>query len=113
MSWYRVSGTETTLLSLHWGFRTFQMVVAVPGPVSTFGGGAVSSLGGSGEHDPDDHHLVARDEHGLRAVRATAREMVDLARKLKAAEAWRPPASNQRRIQPQHDTRGGLTGPFF
>lgn len=85
VSWYRNSGIETTLASMHWTFLTYQMIVAVPGPLSTFGGGAVSSIGGSGEYDPDDKHLVARDVHGLRTARETAKEMIELTRIMKSA----------------------------
>lgn len=86
VSWYRNSGIETTLTTLHWAFLAFQMIVAVPGTLSIFGGGAVSSIGGSGEDDPDDKHLVARDRHGLRTARATAKEMIELARIMKKGE---------------------------
>ncbi len=87
VSWYRNSGIETTLASMHWAFLTFQMIVAVPGPIATFGGGAVSSIGGAGEWVPGGKHLVADDEHGLRGARATAQEMVELARIVKRGRA--------------------------
>ena len=49
VSWYRNSGIETTLSSLHWAFLTWQMIIASPGSMSTFGGAALSSLGGTGK----------------------------------------------------------------
>ncbi len=87
VGWFRNAGIETTLASIHWAFLTFQMVIAAPGPPATFGGGAVSSIGGSGRYDPDDYHPVASDEHGLETARATARAMVELARIIKAGRS--------------------------
>lgn len=87
VGWYRNSGVETTLNSIHWSFLTFQMVVAVPGSMSTFGGAGVSSLQGTGVFDPADKHQVAKDEHGLKTARATARSMLELARIIKAGIA--------------------------
>ena len=83
VSWYRNAGIETTLSSLHWAFLTWQMIIASPGSISTFGGAAVSSLGGTGEFDPKDKHQVLKDEHGLETARATAANMVELAKIVK------------------------------
>ncbi len=46
VSWYRNSGIETTMTSIHWAFLTYQMVIAVPGSLSTFGGAGLASLSG-------------------------------------------------------------------
>ena len=80
VSWYRNSGVETTLSSLHWAFLTWEMIIASPGSISTFGGAAHSSLGGTGEFDHKDKHQVLKDEHGLETARATAAKMVELAK---------------------------------
>lgn len=80
VSWYRNSGIETTLASIHWAFLTYQMAIAVPGSLSTFGGGGLTSLGGTGEFDPKDKHQVIKDEHGLKSAIATAEAAVELAR---------------------------------
>jgi multimeric flavodoxin WrbA len=80
VSWYRNSGIETTLTSLHWAFLTWQMVIAVPGSLSTFGGAGLSSLGGTGKFDPSDRHQVLKDAYGLESARATAASLVELAR---------------------------------
>lgn len=87
VSWYRNSGIETTLSSLHWAFLTWQMVIAGPGSISTFGGAAVSSLGGTGKFDPSDRHQVLRDSHGLASVRATAASLVELTKIIKKGKA--------------------------
>jgi len=80
LSWFRNSGIETTLNSIHWAFLTYQMVIAVPGSVSTFGGAGLTSLSGTGDFDPRDKHQVLKDEYGLKTARATAKSMVELAR---------------------------------
>jgi len=86
VSWWRNSGVETTLSSLHWAFLTWRMIIASPGSMSTFGGAAHSSLGGTGKFDPIDKHQVLKDEHGLETARATAANMVELAKVIKAGK---------------------------
>ena len=86
VSWYRNSGIETTLTSIHWAFLTYQMVIAVPGSLSTFGGAGLSSLSGTGDFDPKDKHQILKDEHGLKTARATAKSMLELARIMKAGK---------------------------
>jgi multimeric flavodoxin WrbA len=84
VSWFRNSGIETTLTTIHWCFLTYQMVIAVPGSISTFGGAGLSSLSGAGGFDPKDKHQVLKDEYGLKTAKATAKSMVELARIIKA-----------------------------
>ena len=86
VSWFRNSGIETTLASIHWCFLTYQMVIAVPGSISTFGGAGLSSLSGTGEFDFKDKHQVLKDEYGLKTARATAKSMLELARIIKAGK---------------------------
>ncbi len=80
VSWYRHSGIETTLNSLIWAFLTWKMIPAVPGSSSTFGGAAVSSIGGTGQFDPKDRHQVLKDDYGLDSAKSTAASAVELAR---------------------------------
>ena len=86
VSWFRNSGIETTLTSIHWTLLTYQMVVAVPGSLSTFGGAGLSSLSGTGEFDPKDKHQVLKDEYGMKTARAAAESMVELAKIIKAGK---------------------------
>lgn len=86
VSWWRNSGIETTLSSLHWAFLTWQMIIASPGSMSTFGGAAHSSLEGTGKFDPKDKHQVLKDEHGLETARATTANLVELAKIIKAGK---------------------------
>lgn len=86
VSWYRNSGIETTLSTIHWAFLTFQMVIAVPGSLSTFGGAGLASLAGAGEFDPKDPHQILKDEYGLNSARKTAESMLELARIIKAGK---------------------------
>ncbi|MBA4395690.1 MAG: hypothetical protein C0407_19225 [Desulfobacca sp.] len=86
VSWFRNSGIETTLTSIHWAFLTFQMLIAVPGSISTFGGAGLSSLAGTGGFDPKDKHQVLKDEHGLKGAVATAKSMLELTELIKAGK---------------------------
>ena len=86
VSWYRNSGIETTLTSIHWAFLTYQMVIGVPGSLSTFGGAGLTSLAGTGAFDAKDKHQVLKDEYGLNTARATARSMLALAKIIKAGK---------------------------
>jgi multimeric flavodoxin WrbA len=83
VSWYRNSGLETTLNSIHWAFMTFNMVIAVPRSLSTYGGVGFSSLSGEGGFDPQDKHQILQDEYGLRTARATAESLLELTRIIK------------------------------
>jgi len=80
VGWYRNSGIETTLNSIHWAFLTYQMLIAVPGSMSTFGGSGLTSLSGTGEFDLNDRQQVLRDEYGMKTARLTAESMLELAR---------------------------------
>jgi len=86
VSWFRNSGIETTLTSIHWAFLTYQMVIAVPGSLSTFGGAGLASLSGIGDFDPKDKHQVLKDKYGLKTARATAMSMLELAKIIKAGK---------------------------
>ena len=86
VSWFRNSGIETTLTNILWTFLTYQMVVAVPGSLSTFGGAGLSSLSGTGEFDPKDKHQVLKDEYGMKTARAAAESMVELAKIIKTGK---------------------------
>jgi multimeric flavodoxin WrbA len=86
VSWFRNSGIETTLTSMHWAFLTYRMIIAVPGSLSTFGGAGLTSLSGTGAFDVNDKHQVLKDEYGLNTARATAISMVELAKIIKAGK---------------------------
>jgi multimeric flavodoxin WrbA len=86
VGWLRNSGIETTLNSIHWAFLSYQMVIASPGVMSTFGGGGLASLSGTGEFDPKDKHQVLKDSYGLKTARATAKSMLELTRIIKAGK---------------------------
>jgi multimeric flavodoxin WrbA len=86
VGWFRNTGIETTLSSIHWAFMTFQMLIATTGTMATFGGGGVSSLLGTGEFDPKDRKQILKDEYGLKTARETAKSMLELARIIKAGK---------------------------
>ena len=86
VGWYRNSGIETTITTIHWAFLTFQMVIAVPGSISTFGGAGLSSLSGTGDFDPKDKHQILKDAYGIKTARATAESLLELARIIKTGK---------------------------
>ena len=86
VSWLRNAGIETTLMSVHWAFMTYRMVVALPGPGSGFGGAGLSSLSGTGDFNPKDRHQVLRDEYGLKTARETSENLVELAQIITAGK---------------------------
>ena len=86
VSWWRNSGIETTLASIHWAFLTYQIVIAVPGPGFSFGGAGVSSLSGTGAFDPKDKHQVLQDVYGLKTARETGESLLELAQIIKAGK---------------------------
>lgn len=96
VGWFRNTGIETTLNSIHWAFMTFQMVIATTGTMATFGGGGVSSLSGAGEFDPKDRKQVLKDEFGLKTARETAKSMLELARIMKAGKLPSPSSRSSR-----------------
>jgi len=86
VSWFRNSGIETTLNSIHWVFLTCQMVIAVPGSLSTFGGAGLTSLSVIGDFDPKDKHQVLKGEYGLKTAHVTAKSMLGLAKIIKTGK---------------------------
>jgi multimeric flavodoxin WrbA len=80
VSWWRNSGIETTLASIHWAFLTYQMVIAVPGTGFSLGGAGLSSISGTGSFDPKDRHQVLQDGYGLNTTRKTGESLLELAR---------------------------------
>ena len=86
VGWYRNSGIETTITTIHWAFLTFQMVIAVPGSISTFGGAGLSSLSGTGDFDPKDKHQILKDAYGIKTARATAESLLELVRIIKTGK---------------------------
>lgn len=91
VAWFRNSGIETTLSSIHWAFLTYQIIIAAPGPISTWGGSGLSSrFSFAGESDVKgdarDKHQVLHDTYGLKTVRETAKSLVDLTRIIKAGK---------------------------
>jgi hypothetical protein len=74
------------MMSLHWTLPTYQMLIAVPGSISTFGGAGLASLAGTGDFDFKDRHQVLKDVHSLKGAVATAKSMLELAELIKAGK---------------------------
>jgi multimeric flavodoxin WrbA len=82
----RDAGIETTLTSILWSLLHLGLIPINAGPGGSLGAHAVSSLGGTGEFDPEVKHHVLKDEAGLKTARSLAKRCVILAKLLKAGE---------------------------
>ncbi len=71
VSRFRDGGGENTLLGINSAFPTLGML-------SVRGAVGVSTLAGSGKVDPDDKHLILKDEYGLGMARWMAKKMVEM-----------------------------------
>ena len=80
--WFRSGGVETTLLTMHYAFSALGMLPAVEHGIF-LGAAGVSSLSGTGEFDPDDKHLILKDEYGLKSAGRLARRMVEITKIIK------------------------------
>jgi len=86
VSWFRNSGVETTLQTLVMSFITFKMIPVGSGAGCIYGGGANATEGGTGKFDPQDRHGVLKDEFGMTSARGTVRNVVEMARIVKAGQ---------------------------
>ena len=86
VSWFRNSGLETTLQTLVMSAMTFKMIPVGSGAGSILGGVACATEGGTGRFDPTDRHGVLGDEFGMKTVQGTVRNVVEMARLVKAGK---------------------------
>lgn len=86
VSWFRNSGVETTLQGLAMSFMTFKMIPVGSGAGSIFGGAVNATLNGTGQFDPGERHGALKDDFGLNSARCTVRNVVELARLIKAGK---------------------------
>ncbi len=86
VSWFRNSGVETTLQGLVMSIMTFKMIPVGSGAGCIFGGGANATLNGTGKFDPEYRHGVLKDDFGMNTARNTVRNVVELARLIKAGK---------------------------
>lgn len=87
VSWFRHGGLENTLTGIYSSLLLFEMLLVSNHHADAFfGGGAYSSIGGTGDFDEDDHLLVKKDLHGMYAGKTIAKRIVELARLIKAGQ---------------------------
>lgn len=86
VSWFRNSGLETTLQALVLGIMTFKMIPVGSGAGSIYGGAATATQNGTGKFDPENRHGVLQDDFGLNSCCHTVRNVVELARLIKAGK---------------------------
>ncbi len=84
VAWLRHAGVESAQIQLYESALCHEMIpVSVHHAGAFYGGGAVSSLGGTGKFDPADKLQVLKDEWGLNSGRCIVERMVEVARLLK------------------------------
>jgi multimeric flavodoxin WrbA len=83
VAWFRNAGVETALISITAAFNALGMVVATP-DLGVWGGGAFSSLEGTGRTVEGQKVLVIEDEPGMASARSTASRVAELAALLEA-----------------------------
>jgi multimeric flavodoxin WrbA len=88
VAFIRHGGVETALLSILYTFLLLEMIpVNAPYKGALYGGGALSSLDGSGKMKQDKRHLILEDEWGLSGARALAKRMVYLIKVIKGGKS--------------------------
>ncbi len=83
VAWFRNAGIEQTLITLNTAFQVLSMVVAAP-DLGVHGGGAFSSLEGSGATGGGDRLLVRQDAIGMASARSVAYRVGELATLMEA-----------------------------
>jgi len=85
--WVRHCGAEIALLTLQMAALTLDMLpVGLGIEGGQLGGTGVTSFGGTGEFDPDDKHLILKDDYGLDLANAMGRRVVEVAKLIKAGK---------------------------
>lgn len=83
VAWFRNAGIEPALISIAAAFHSLGMLVATP-DLGVWGGGAFSSLDGTGRTRKGQKVLVTEDEMGMASARSTAARVAELAALLEA-----------------------------
>lgn len=83
VAWFRNAGIETALISVTAAFNALGMVVATP-DLGVWGGGAFSSLDGTGRTGNGQKVLVTEDELGMASARSAAARVAELAALMEA-----------------------------
>jgi len=77
VSWYRDAGIDLTVQTIQSAFHVLKMVVAAPDE-GIIGGGAVSSLHGTGGLVKGSKNAVLLDEYGLKTAKSVVERMIEL-----------------------------------
>ena len=83
VAWFRNAGIELTLVTINNAFQVLTMVIATP-DMGILGGGALSSLEGSGGTVKGQRLQVDSDELGKASARSVAYRVWELARLMEA-----------------------------
>ena len=83
VAWFRNAGIEQTLITVNTAFQVLSMVIAAP-DLGVHGGGAFSSLEGSGATGDGDRLLVRQDAIGMASARSVAYRVGELATLMEA-----------------------------
>jgi len=83
VGWFRHGGLETTLLSIVYGFMTYEMIPVGTGLGCPWGAPALASRGGTGIFEKDLKLGVLEDEFANRSMELLINRMIRLAVKMK------------------------------
>ena len=87
VTWHRNAGPEIAMLTLDMAAFTYNMLpVGLGLDAGQLGAVGVSSLGGTGIFDPEDKHMVLKDEFGMKGARLMGERVVEVTRLIKAGQ---------------------------
>ena len=84
VGWFRHGGLETTLLSIAFGFMTYEMIPVGTGLGSPWGAPALASRGGTGVFERDVKLGVLKDEFADRSMKLLINRVISVTKKLRA-----------------------------
>jgi multimeric flavodoxin WrbA len=83
VGWFRHGGLETTLLSIVWGFMTFEMIPVGTGMGCPLGAPALASKDGTGVFDKSQRHAILEDEFSQRSMKLLVKRLISVTQKIK------------------------------
>jgi len=86
VGWFRHGGLETTLLSIVYGFMTYEMIPVGTGLGCPWGAPAVASRGGTGVFERDIRLGVLEDEFAQRSMELLVHRMIRVAKKVRSLD---------------------------
>jgi multimeric flavodoxin WrbA len=86
IGWFRHGGLETTLLSIAYGFMTYEMIPVGTGLGSPWGAPALASRGGTGDFERDVRLGVLEDEFADRSLKLLVKRVLSVTKKVSSGQ---------------------------